>query len=302
MSKRTKIILGLFVSFCTFAGYLFLYEPNYSGSITQSSDQSLVFAHRGYGNHAPDNSLEGARIAIQSGLDGVDVDAQFSKDKEIIIFHDVSLERFTTGEGRVDAKDVSELRNYDLGIKYGNGFENVFIHTFEDFVKEVTPTNLLMVELKVSTPKDTGIEKRVAEILEQYNAYDRVYISSFNPVVLYRLKDIDERIRTVFIFMDSGWDPKRVAETKEEDRVALPWYLQNEYMRRAIRKIIKPDAVSINKGVAQDTITTLMRKGYPVFIWSVNTEEEISEALMEKPYGIISDEPSRAKEIKDQSF
>ena len=280
--------------------YLFVYEPQYKGHIS-SEDRILVLAHRGFGNHAPDNSLVGAEIALDNKLDGVDVDGQFSADKEVVIFHDVSLERFTTEKGRVDGKTVDELRTYDLSIKYGEGFSDAYISTFEDFVKTVLPRGLLMVELKVSSITDTGIEKRVNEIIAKYDAYEKVYISSFNPFVLYRLKQVDPHIRTVFIFKNTGWDTKRVAETKEEDRVALPWFLRTEITRVAIRKFVNPDALSVHYQVQESVIDKLISNGYPIFLWPVNDEESINWALDKNPYGLVSDEPLLARELRDRS-
>ena len=107
MKRKLLLFLGISAaSLLLLSAYLFLYEPSYTGSINVKKDQVLFFAHRGFGNHAPDNSLVGARLALERGLDGVDVDAQFSKDKKTFIFHDVSLERFTIGEGRVDGLSV----------------------------------------------------------------------------------------------------------------------------------------------------------------------------------------------------
>jgi glycerophosphoryl diester phosphodiesterase len=297
-----KIILRFALCCLSFVGlsflYLFIYEPVYDGQL-QAQTEPMVFAHRGFGNLAPDNSLRGAQLALENGLDGVDVDAQFSADKQTVIFHDVTLERFTAGEGRVDSKTVAQLQTYDLGDTYGKGFKDVYIATFEDFVSEVVPKAKLMVELKVPGVADTGIEKQVVDIIAKYDAFEEVYISSFNPVVLYRLKQIDPRVQTVFIFMDTGWDPKRVAETKVEDRVALPWYLQTEITRKAIRKIIKPDALSINHQVDEGVIDSLLEKGYPIFLWSLNTQEAVAWGLSKHPYGIISDEPLLAKEGRD---
>jgi glycerophosphoryl diester phosphodiesterase len=299
-----KIILRFALCFLAIVGlsfsYLFIYEPKYNGQL-QTQAEPMVFAHRGFGNLAPDNSLKGAQLALENGLDGVDVDAQFSADKQTVIFHDVTLERFTTGEGRVDSKTVAQLQTYDLGDMYGKGFNDVYIATFEDFVSEVTPKAKLMVELKVPGVADTGIEKQVVDIIAKYDAFEEVYISSFNPVVLYRLKQIDPKVQTVFIFMDTGWDPKRVAETKAEDRVALPWYLQTEITRKAIRKIIKPDALSINHQVDERVIDTLLEKGNPVFLWALNTQETVAWGLSKRPYGIISDEPLLAKEGRDDA-
>jgi glycerophosphoryl diester phosphodiesterase len=121
--KMHKIGVAVLLVLVLGSLYLFVYEPPYRG-LMSASEQVLVFAHRGYGNHAPDNSLEGAKIALAQGFDGVDVDAQFSKDKEVVIFHDVSLERFTTGTGRVDAHTLVELQTYDLGA-FWSAYQNV---------------------------------------------------------------------------------------------------------------------------------------------------------------------------------
>ena len=297
-NRLTRIFAILLLSATALCIYAFFFEPQYSGLLPDDG-RVLVFAHRGYGNHAPDNSLVGAQLALENRLDGVDVDGQFSADKQVVIFHDVSLERFTTGTGRVDSKTAQELTTYDLSIKFGNGFSEVYISTFDDFVRTVTPNGYLMVELKVPGASDTGIEQQVSEIIEKYNAYGRVFISSFNPVVLYRLKRIEPRIRTVFIFQDTGWDAQRVADTKEEDRVALPWYLRTELMRVAIRKIIKADALSIHQGVEESVIDKLIAKGVPVFLWPLNDRQSVTWALGKRPYGLISDEPLQARELRD---
>jgi len=281
------------------ASYLFLLEPRYSGLINLQNDKTLLFAHRGFGNHAPDNSLIGAKMALEKGLDGVDMDAQLSKDGKTFIFHDVSLERFTEGEGRVDTYTLEELQQYDLGLKFGDGteFKDVYIESFEAFVSEITPDSLLMTELKISTTKDTGMEQDVINIISKYDVFDQVYISTFNPAVLRRLKQIDSRVQTVFIFQDSGWDSKRVSETKKEDRVSLPWYLQTEWTRRAIRKIVKPDALSINEKVDEKVIDKLLKEGWPVFLWSLNTRSSIEWGVAKNPYGIVTDEPILTKDI-----
>jgi len=284
------VILGL--------SYFFLYEPDYRGLI-QKQDRVLVFAHRGFGNLAPDNSLVAAKLAMQNDMDGVDVDGQFSADNELVIFHDLSVDRLTIGTGKVNSKTVAELLKLDLATKYGKGFENAYVTTFDDFVKEVTSKGILMVELKVPSSKDTGIEKRAAEIIKKYNAYENVYLSSFNPLVLYRLKKIDPRIRTVFIFMDTNWNPEIMAEIKKEDLVNLPWFLRNETIRQAIRNIVKPDALSVNNEVDERTIDALIKKGYPIFLWTIDDEARLEWALDKKPYGIISDEPIITKQLRD---
>jgi glycerophosphoryl diester phosphodiesterase len=295
-----KLLLIVVLALAVVAAYGFGYEPRYSGLLEPAS-RTLVFSHRGLGDHAPDNSLIASQRAMDKQMDGVDVDGQLSADGQLVIFHDLSVDRLTTGTGRVSGKTLAELKALDLGEKHANAdFRGkAFVATFEDFVREITPRGILMVELKAPSAKASGMEEVAAAVIKKYDAYEKVYLSSFNPVVLYRLKQIDPRIRTVFIFMDTNWNAELLKEIKAEDLVNLPWPLRQEFSRRAIRKLIKPDALSVNNEVDEKVITRLLALGYPIFLWTIDDEARIKWALDLKPYGIISDEAELAKQLRD---
>src|SRR3989442_12808384 len=121
-SKRTTVALGLTSALLVALWYLCLYEPPYRGLITPVS-KPLVFAHRGFGNYAPDNSLAGALLAMQAGKDGVDMDGQLSADGELGIFHDLSVDRLTASTGRVNNKKLRGVLALRLGPKNGQGFK-----------------------------------------------------------------------------------------------------------------------------------------------------------------------------------
>ena len=281
-----------------FLGYLFIYDPPYAGPIKMPV-RTLIFAHRGGGFYAPDNSLLGAEHSMAERMDGVDMDAQLTSDGTIVIFHDLSVDRLTESTGRVSSKTLSEMLALDLAPKFKKGEVGAKVATFEDFVKNIAPKGILMVELKVTGIKDTGIEKKAVDIIRKYSAYEHVYLSSFNPFVLWRLKRIDPKIHTVLIFMDTNWNPQLLAEIKPQDRVDLPWFLRNEMMRTAIRKIIRPDLLSVNYQVATSTIDKLQRKGWPIFLWTPEEKEDLIRTLSRHPYGVISDEPQMAKGLRD---
>ena len=280
-------------------GYCFGYEPRYHGLVTPPA-RTLVFAHRGFGNYGPDNSLYAASQALDVGMDGVDMDGQLTWDGEIVIFHDLSVDRLTSGTGRVRDKTKQEMLALDLGPKYSREIQGANVHTFEDFVREVKGRGrgILMVELKVTGLGASGIEARAVDIIRKYGAQQNVILSSFNPIVLYRVKRLDPTVRTCLIFMDTNWNPQLRAEIKPEDRVDLPWIVRQEWIRRALRKFIKPDLLSINHEVPVSVTNRLIRKGWPVFIWTVNDERDIRTALSQHPYGVISDQPIRAKQLR----
>jgi glycerophosphoryl diester phosphodiesterase len=282
------------------AGYLFLYEPPYRGTLVARPPRPLIFAHRGFGDLAPDNSLYAVERALEAGMDGVDVDGQLTKDGELVVFHDLSVDRLTSGTGRVRDKTRAEMLALDLGPKYEPALTGAHVRTFEDFLVAVKGRGILMVELKVPGMAESGIERRAVEIIRKHDAHREVVLSSFNPLVLYRLKRLDPHVRTAFIFMDTNWNAELLAEIRPADRVDLPWPLRQEPIRRAVRKLVRPDLLSINHEVDESVTRGLIEKGWPVFIWTVDEEPEIRAALAERPHGVISDQPVRARQVRGE--
>ena len=282
------------------AAYLFGYEPRYRGALVTRPTRPLVFAHRGFGDHAPDNSLYAVERALEAGMDGVDVDGQLTRDGELIIFHDLSVDRLTSATGKVRDMTLAEMLALDLGPKYDPAVRGAYVRPFEDFVRAVKGRGILMVELKVPGPGATGIERRAVEAIQRHDAHADVVLSSFNPLVLHRLKRLDPEVRTALIFMDTNWNPELLAEIRPDDRVDLPWFLRQEWIRRAVRKLVKPDLLSINHEVDEAVTDRLIAKGWPVFIWTPDDEADLGRALSKRPYGVISDQPIRAKRLRDK--
>ena len=117
-TRRRKILAAIAAVLLGAVGYCFGYEPRYTGSLVTPPSQPLVFAHRGFGNYGPDNSLYAVNKALDTGMDGVDMDGQLTSDGEIVIFHDLSVDRLTAGTGRVRGKTTKEMLALDLGPKY----------------------------------------------------------------------------------------------------------------------------------------------------------------------------------------
>jgi glycerophosphoryl diester phosphodiesterase len=298
--RRRWILAAAALTLGLGAAYLFLYEPTYRGALVVRPARTLVFAHRGFGDHAPDNSLYAVERALQAGMDGVDMDGQLTRDGELVIFHDLSVDRLTSGTGRVRDKTLPEMLALDLGPKYDPALRGASVRTFEDFLKTTKGHGILMVELKVPGLAATGIEQRAVEIIRKHDAYADVVLSSFNPLVLHRVKRLDPLVRTALIFMDTNWNAELMAEIKPGDLVNLPWPLRQEPIRRALRKIVRPDLLSINHEVDPAVIDRLIAKGWPVFIWTIDEAKDLRAALAKRPYGVISNEPVRARLLRGE--
>ncbi|MEM4791078.1 MAG: glycerophosphodiester phosphodiesterase family protein, partial [Thermofilum sp.] len=75
----------------------------------------FVVAHRGASGHEPENTLRAVRRAIEIGADVVEVDVRVSKDGALVVIHDDTVDRTTSGRGKVRDMTAAELRSLDAG-------------------------------------------------------------------------------------------------------------------------------------------------------------------------------------------
>ena len=71
---------------------------------------ALVIGHRGAGSLAPENTLEGIKAAALCKADYVEMDVRLSRDGELVLMHDESVDRTCNGKGLVEELDLIELK------------------------------------------------------------------------------------------------------------------------------------------------------------------------------------------------
>ena len=134
-------------------------------------------AHRGLHDASRgilENTLPAAIAAIEHGF-SIEVDLQMSRDGEVIVFHDDTLERLTTGTGRVAARTAADLA--DIPFKVGTAR----IPTLQDLLDTVAGRVPLVLELKSQWVRDPGT-RLVAGVVAALEAYDGpVAAMSFDP-------------------------------------------------------------------------------------------------------------------------
>lgn len=82
-------------------------------------EQILVAAHRGDWHYTPENSLEGIALAKQAGVHILETDVRLTADDSLILMHDYTLERTTTGRGKVEDIPYSQIA--ELYLRNGQG-------------------------------------------------------------------------------------------------------------------------------------------------------------------------------------
>jgi glycerophosphoryl diester phosphodiesterase len=113
MKNILKIALGVIISL--WHAHSFGQVKTLIRQLHDPNDKHImVIAHRGDWRNAPENSLQAYRSAIAMGVDIIEVDLEMSKDSVIIILHDHTLNRSTTGKGKPSDYTLAELRQFKL--------------------------------------------------------------------------------------------------------------------------------------------------------------------------------------------
>lgn len=138
-------------------------------------------AHRGlHGNGVSENSLSAAAAAAAANY-AIEVDLQLSKDGEVVVFHDDTLDRLTNENGNVADRTASELK----AIKLKDTTDT--IPSLHDLLALVGGKVPLVLELKSPWNGDTSLAKKVADILVSYEG--PVAAMSFDPDLVIALKN-----------------------------------------------------------------------------------------------------------------
>ena len=153
----------------------------------QSTKNIYVAAHRGWSKKFPENTIEAFRAAIELGCDQLETDIRVTKDGELVLMHDGTVDRTTNGSGKVREMTLKELKALDAGVKKGEEFTGCRIPTFIEFMELVKdlPEMTLDIELK-EYPVDGNEEvsysvcDRVLDIIDRYGYSDRCVINTWS--------------------------------------------------------------------------------------------------------------------------
>lgn len=157
-----------------------LAEVNNMNYWTQSEKNIFVAGHRGFCAKYPENTMLSFREAINVGVDQIETDVRITKDGQLVLIHDATLDRTTNGHGKVCDYTLAELKQLDAG----RGEQIPTLRELMELVKD-HPTITLDIELK-EYPTEGWEEvafrtcDMAIEMLEEYSFGQRCVINSFN--------------------------------------------------------------------------------------------------------------------------
>lgn len=134
----------------------------------------LVVSHRADWRNAPENSLQAIKNCIDMGVDMVEIDLKKTKDGHLILMHDNTIDRTTTGKGKPKDYTLKELRQFKLRNGAGHKTRHT-IPTFEEC--------MLLCKGKIMVNVDKGYDyfKEAYAILEKTGTVDQCVMKAGLP-------------------------------------------------------------------------------------------------------------------------
>ncbi|QQO08309.1 glycerophosphodiester phosphodiesterase [Breznakiella homolactica] len=150
-----------------------------------------VIAHRGYSGLYPENTMLAFKKAAEAGCDGIEMDVQLSKDGQVVIIHDETVDRVTGSSGLVRELTVHELQKLNASGKFGEQFGFNTIPTLDEYCGWVKNLGIFTnIELKCNQFFYEGLAEETITVVKKHGIEDRVLFSSFNHVSLLDCKKI----------------------------------------------------------------------------------------------------------------
>lgn len=110
------------------------------------SEYVFVMAHRADWRNWPENSLEAIESAIKMGCDILELDVALTRDSQLVLSHDLTLDRMTNGHGRISDYTLAELKELRLRQPHGVVTENLRIATLKEALKLCEGRALIQVD------------------------------------------------------------------------------------------------------------------------------------------------------------
>lgn len=241
--------------------------------------KTMVWGHRGASHYAPENTLPAFQLAINQKADGIELDVQLSKDKELVVIHDETIDRVSDGRGYVWDYTLKELKQFNVN-KHFPQYGKVSIPSLEEVYQLIKPTNLIInVELKTSPYFYPGIEEKVIEKTYKTGMEKRVIFSSFNHYSIANIKALSKDVKTAILLSDVIVDAPSYALNLGVDAIhPTLYYLQ------------VPDLIKESK-----------EKGMGIHVWTVNEEEDIKKLIEYEVEAIITNKPDYCRKIIEKA-
>ncbi len=215
----------------------------------------LKIGHRGARAYEPENTLRSFRKALELGVDAVELDVRRTKDNEMVVIHDARIDRTTDGKGLVNELTLNEIKQLFTE-------KDEKIPTLEEAFDFLNKKVKILIELK-----ETGLEEKVLNLIQEKGLEKNVTIVSFLEEALRKVRELDDEMETGLIYVRHKNPIKTALELGAKYLLPLYRFTHTANVQKAHENDLK------------------------VIVWTINKQEEVAEYVKKGVDGIASDKP-----------
>jgi len=228
-----------------------------------------------------ENSLASTKQSIRSGVDIVEVDVRTTKDGHLVLMHDSSIDRTTTGKGKVEDLTLAEIRKFRLKAPYGRISEET-VPTFEEFLKVTKGKIMVDVDMKtdnvtgiLEAVKRTGTSGEVFYFDDDYDQLDRIRELDASAQIMPRARSYQKadsaltRFSPPIVHIDPSFNAVQLVDLLRANR-AISWlnalgyvhcYIRYGEGKEALKELVKNGANMIQTNEPELLLQLLKSEG-----------------------------------------
>lgn len=242
----------------------------------------IVFAHRGGGDEAPENTMTAFRRLADIGINYLETDVQLTADGQVVICHDDTLDRSYGTEGKVSDYTYEQIQT----------FRNSAGETMPLLSQVLTELPDLYINVDAKTNE---VAEPLVDVLMEHDALGRTMIASFSERRLERIRAVGSPELSTSLGVKAIVNLMMAAETVSN---AESWHVPGP--RHHARAAQVPEKTRGIRVVSPRFIATAHTAGLAVHVWTVNDPEQMVRLINMGVDGIVTDVPSVAKHVLQQ--
>ncbi len=214
-----------------------------------------IFAHRGISARFPENTITAFKKAFEKACYGIELDVQLTRDGEVVIVHDENLLRTTARDILVKDIDYPQLAKLNANRTRPETAEE-HVPSLAEYCRWAQDKEFITnIELKTSRVYYPGLVQKTLAVVEAYQMQDKVIYSSFNPLSLVQLKELNK-----------SYPCGLLVEEQIVNAGQLCRDMGLEYYHPCLRDLTR------------DIVDECHQNGIGVNVWTINTREELELA------------------------
>jgi glycerophosphoryl diester phosphodiesterase len=148
-------------------------------------------------------------LALDQGADALETDIQITKDRVLICIHDDEVDRTTDGSGYVDQMTWSEIKRLRVLGNNDTAYPEARVPSLAEVLETFASRTYFALELKTPAFTQPASVELLLRALEDYNALDRVVVSSFSQRILHYLKEVGAPVPLAYLALTNPWPSAR---------------------------------------------------------------------------------------------